>query len=556
MPIQRDDPTLFATIANKVQTPKFFSRSLTGSGKSTGLINSSTRPGRYPLGEGRHAVPHGAVTTKTRSTGGSITTQTIPLGTLTQYTMEDAAQFGATLPLPAPEDLFHVPAAATALPFDVYLGMTPQGIIISEDSGGDKISRSKRILYRMEVYVVPVGTLPQRVRAVEHSAVRTPLGEGVAYLDWSYAPLDDVADLIATATSARTSTGNCVFIDSDDLAIWMDEYDVHDRICRLAEEWAGTAVADALCDYITEAFAHGTPQEQVLNRLASQLRYLETYSVSLEAYRQIHATINAVCPPAIATTLSKQNLNLLMSHTLEELSSFKGQLPSPAVNAAAAAALPAHFSTQQKAAITTDEPLTLVQAGAGTGKSTVILARIAYLEAAGVDPSEITVLSFTNAAADNIKDKNPRVGSMTIARMIHDIYSLNFPKHELSSVDTILNSLDIFYPMDDIAKAFRRRLIDMDKNDPGSTTALNAFVEHYQAQVIEILDRIGQTCLELEIILAYQLIETMVEPPHVSSRYLIIDEVQDNSIFEFIYSLKYVAKHKENLLIVGKQLLT
>jgi len=552
MPIQMDDPSLFAAAATKAQTPKFFSRSLTGSGKSTGLLNSSTRPGRYPLGEGRHSVPVGAVATKTRSTGSSITTSTIPLGTLTQYTLEEAPAYGATIPVPVPEDLFHITSAATKLAFDAFLGMTPQGIIITEDGGGDKVSRSKRILYRMELYVLPVGSSPARARVVDHSSGRNaPLGEGVVLLDWSYAPLDDVEDLIATATSARTGTGNPVFVDADDLAAWMDDYDVHDRVCRLAEQWAGTDIAEHVGDYITEVFAAGTPSEQSLNRLASQLRYLETYNVSLEAYRQIHTTINAVCPPNIATTLSKQNLNLLMSHTLEELSSFKSQLPSPPVNAQAASALPAHFSTQQRAAITTDEPLTLVQAGAGTGKSTVILARIAYLEAAGVDPSEITVLSFTNAAADNIKDKNPRVGSMTIARMIHDIYSLNHPRHDLSSVDTILNSLDIFYPMDDLAKAFRRRLLEMDKKLPGSTTALNAFVEHYQPQVLEILDRIGQTCLELEIILAYQMIDTMAEPPHVSSRYLIIDEVQDNSIFEFIYALKYVAKHKENLLIVG-----
>ncbi len=213
--------------------------------------------------------------------------------------------------------------------------------------------------------------------------------------------------------------------------------------------------------------------------------------------------------------------------------------------------LRSHFSAQQRAAITTDERLTLVQAGAGTGKSTVIGGRINHLKANGVDPQDIMVLSFTNAAADNITEKNPSVKSMTIARMIHDIYSLNHPTHELSSIDTILNSIDIYFPSSDVARGFRRVLMDVDKLAPGATTLLNAFIEKYEKEVLEILDRIAQTCLELEIVIAYQQIDTMIEPVGVSSKYLIIDEVQDNSIFEFIYLLKYVAKHRENMFIVG-----
>ena len=60
---------------------------------------------------------------------------------------------------------------------------------------------------------------------------------------------------------------------------------------------------------------------------------------------------------------------------------------------------------------------------AGTGKSTVILERIKYLEACGVPADDITVLSFTNAAADNIKEKNPAIGSMTTEfRDVEDLW--------------------------------------------------------------------------------------------------------------------------------------
>lgn len=187
-----------------------------------------------------------------------------------------------------------------------------------------------------------------------------------------------------------------------------------------------------------------------------------------------------------------------------------------------------------------------------THNSTVILGRIEYMCACGINPQDITVLSFTNAAANHITDKNPRVHSMTIARMIHNIYTANFKNHELSSVDTIVNSIDIYYHGNDVADKFKAKCRAIIKNEPDAFTSMNNFIEAHYDEVIAILDTIGQTSLELEIIICYQKIDTFVEPPDVQSKYLIIDEVQDNSIFEFIYTLKYVDKHKESLFIVGK----
>lgn len=547
MPIQFDDAALFAQAPVAAMTPKFFHKELTGSGKSAGMLSSFFRPGRYAIGEARHTLPTD-MGAKTRETSASITTSRIPLGVLTQYSVEQNANLGLSFPVPKPEDLFEVTAAATSLPYDLYLGMTPQGVLIREDGTGDRVSREIRMLYRMEAYMVPVGTSPASARLVDNTPYSLP--EAVVLMDWSYAPLDDAEALLERASSALTPHAGGAFVDVDALAEWMAEYDVHERVVRLAEEWSSVAIADAIGDHVSQLFASGTPSNDVLNRLASQLRYLETYNVSLEAYRRIHTTIMTVCPPDIATALNKQNLNLLMSLTLTELDGLKPQLSSPP-NTGRPSTLDPRFSTQQRTAIMTNEPLTLVQAGAGTGKSTVILARIQHLVDQGVDPADITVLSFTNAAADNIRERNSSVGSMTIARMIHDIYSLNYPQHELSSIDTILNSIDIYFPTDSVAIAFRRRILEMSKKVAGATTALNAFVEHYSDDVLRILDTIKQVCLELEIIIAYQQIDTMAEPPHVRSRYLIVDEVQDNSIFEFIYSLKYVAKHRENLFIVG-----
>lgn len=551
MPIILDD--VMSTPVTRSLTPKFFDKDiLTGNGKSSGLVNQNLRPGRYPLGEGPHTMATMALGSKGKTSASSITTHMIPTGVLTQYSVESNAAAGLTFGMPDPEDLFHITEHATKLAYDAFLGMTPQGLVVTKDGSGDHMVTEARVLYRMEVYVTPVGATPDRAVLVQHAP--PSVGEGFVMMGWSFAPLDDVEELIAQATARAAGKQTGTFVNVDDLAEWMAEYDLYERLCRQADQWAGTEIADIMQDHVTELFAAGTPDDATLNRLTSQLRYLETYPVALEAYRQIHTAIMAACPADIASVLVKQNINLLMNHTLQELEDLKPQLPAPPAPVNGQDTVHKMFSSQQRRAITADEPLVLVQSGAGTGKSSTILARIDHLvNDRGVNPDEISVLSFTNAAADNIKAKNPRVGSMTIARMIHDIYSLNFPTHELSSIDTIVNSLDIFFPTNQLARTFRRRLVEMEgrRKVAGATTALNAFVEHYRDEVLKMLDTLKQTCLELEIILAYQMIETMKEPPHVSSRYLIVDEVQDNSIFEFIYILKYVAKHKENLFIVG-----
>lgn len=186
-----------------------------------------------------------------------------------------------------------------------------------------------------------------------------------------------------------------------------------------------------------------------------------------------------------------------------------------------------------------------------THNSTVILGRIDWMVANGVDPKDIMVLSFTNAAADHIKDLNPNVKSMTIAHMIHTIYTTNFPDHLLSELDTLCNSLEIYFPTNDLAMKFKARCLAVRNKEPNAYVDLNNFIEENYADVMNFLNTTRQTSLEIEIIICYQKIDTMTEPAEIQSKHLIIDEVQDNSVFEFVYALKYVEKHRESLFIVG-----
>lgn len=599
----------------KAVTPKYFSSHLTGRGKKQGLLNSSVIPGRYPMGMDRLSMGTTDLRYKMSQTSNAVTSRIIPTGTIVKRAYEQGYG-RMTVPVPDDMDQFAVRLTDDTDTFDVWASCSVQGLAMREDNSGKTKVKDLQISYRTMIYVVPpkqdediddlsdqmlarlindLGTinpddpdfievddddialfddeaddtliltedesyreratlLSTTISTFPNKAVKmSAANQAWAIADWSYAPAEDAENLpwneIFRATGISHSRKRD-FLDT--LAKFYANYSVYDNITDSAQRWSSDDIADDIHDVIDALVSkkHSYDDEQ-LAQMVYELRYMEQYNVPLSAYRKIYESINMLCDPQTASLLVKQNMNLLMNDTLNALSGKRDQLER-APETIKTIPVQRQLSPQQLAAVQSTEPLILTQAGAGAGKSTVILARIQQLGLCGVNPTDITVLSFTNAAANNIIKKNPNVRSMTIARMIHDLYMSYFPTHELSSVETIANSLGIYMPKDPFAFQFANKLRNLEgRNSEGAHTALNNFIESHLEQTIDALNLIKQTSLELEIILAYQMIDKMPLPAGLNIRHLIIDEVQDNSVFEFIYLLRLVNKLGCSLFIVG-----
>lgn len=277
---------------------------------------------------------------------------------------------------------------------------------------------------------------------------------------------------------------------------------------------------------------------------------MNNYMLDLEQYTKLFKILETYFKDNDLNNICRLNLNLLLAETLASLKTHKSKIPTISPKTNPSPKVNPMFSKAQKDAIMSTEPLVMVQSAAGSGKSTVVLNHIKYMVDSGVAPEDIMVLSFTNAAADNISLKNPGVNSMTIAKMINEIYQENFD-HQLSTLSTVANTIMIYFKNHPVGSPLASLLNNLALNRSNSFIELTNFVEDNYDEVIKILDKINQTTLELEIIICYSSIDTLKEPQSITSKHLIIDEVQDNSVFEFIYTLKYVNKHLETLFIVG-----
>lgn len=346
----------------------------------------------------------------------------------------------------------------------------------------------------------------------------------------------------------------------DRLYTFIDTYDLYDETEYMADELL----------HINDLILAMHGQHSLSStRMKEIVKNMESFPVSMDIYTDMYVFINKEFPNDVEG-ICKQNINLSTQVVLAFVKAQydAGRLANPIPNPNPSL-IGKPYSRQQKEAICDESPLAMAQSVAGSGKSTVIKARIGYMEQCGINPSDIIALSFTNAAADHLSKICPGVKSMTIATMVNSIYSVNFKNQSLAETHTFNNACTIYMRqlqntshssqaeadfaarMKDFIPVLKRYLTDVDKGEMPSFTNLLNLVRDNLSDVIKICDAVHMTTLTLQLVIADANIAQMAIPDTVMAHHIIVDEVQDNSMFEFVYLLTYTGLIGASLFMVG-----
>lgn len=286
-------------------------------------------------------------------------------------------------------------------------------------------------------------------------------------------------------------------------------------------------------------------------------------------------------PKTSINAISKRSLRLLLAqrlHDLNELNKADGLYKLDPIDPAISKKYSSNpnYSAQQKRIILTQDPLVIGQAGAGSGKSHTLVGRINYIKDQGQDLKNVLVLSFTNVAATVISNRFPGIKSETLANMFNSIYNASYPKQALSQPSTVANSISLLNPSAKIFSLKGYSVASVMEFIDTFSSAVRKFdqtgfkrvnlqeVTRDVAKIIEanmelteiVLDAIEQTTLELQpIIIHNQLLESnanlTIPDRYQDLKYIITDESQDISTFEYILLLELTIHYKSQLLIIG-----
>ncbi len=237
--------------------------------------------------------------------------------------------------------------------------------------------------------------------------------------------------------------------------------------------------------------------------------------------------------------------------------------------------------SQRDAVLHMDGPLLLL-AGAGSGKTRALMYRIAHLiEKHGVDPRSILAVTFTNKAAEEMKN---RLGEL-IGPSSRDIWARTFHatcaqllRWEIEALGGYTRSFTIFDSSDQVV-LMKRVMLDLNiggqkldaravlsgvskaKNDlMGPQQVINAATNYYEEMVGKIFDAyqkrlVDHNALDFDdlIVLTTRLFEE--HPPVLEKyqgrwRYVHVDEYQDTNHSQYSLTKMLAEKHR-NICVVG-----
>jgi len=235
---------------------------------------------------------------------------------------------------------------------------------------------------------------------------------------------------------------------------------------------------------------------------------------------------------------------------------------------------------QTTAVQTTEGPL-LIIAGAGSGKTRVLTLRVAYLMRLGVNPSHILALTFTNKAAQEMKERiSHLVGSHMAKSMwagtFHSIFARLLRQYadrigytpaftiydtddQTAAIKAVMNQLGISQQV--IPPNGVRGRISSAKNSMISwqeyARSADSILEKQTGQIFEEYEkRLAQSnAMDFDDLLlnTIRLLEhhpDVLDQLHDRIRYLLVDEYQDTNRAQYRV-VNMLAKKYRNLCVVG-----
>ena len=240
------------------------------------------------------------------------------------------------------------------------------------------------------------------------------------------------------------------------------------------------------------------------------------------------------------------------------------------------------LNERQKEAVLATEGPVLVLAGAGSGKTTVLVNRIAYMiSEKHIRPWNILAITFTNKAAREMKDRIERLLGDTAKDMwigtFHSVcvrilrscidllgYSRDFVIYDTADTKTVMK--ECLRELDIDEKSFHVRnvlsIISNAKNDlMDAATFENVYKSDYRMSIIAKIYYRYQTKLRKnnavdfdDIIL--NTVKILSENPDVLSKYqdkfqyILVDEYQDTNNSQYLL-INLLAQANRNLCVVG-----
>ncbi|MCA9381335.1 UvrD-helicase domain-containing protein [Candidatus Dojkabacteria bacterium] len=247
-----------------------------------------------------------------------------------------------------------------------------------------------------------------------------------------------------------------------------------------------------------------------------------------------------------------------------------------------------HLNPQQKEAVETTEGPLLVLAGAGSGKTSVLTHRIAFILDAGLaGPTNILAVTFTNKAAGEMKERVARLledndsegaqmTSLPWMGTFHSIgvkllkiygehvgldrtFSIYDSSDQLSAVKEAMDRLKI--PTKDFNPRAIQNYISSAKNQLITPIDYESFAQGYFAQTVAEIYPVYQKILKENnavdfddlIMLSIKLLEEnkkILEKFQNDFKYILVDEYQDTNHAQYRMIKLLAAVHK-NICAVG-----